>query len=78
MTGVDVLVLGCMNMGFFDVAEQMTAQLAVPIISLSKASVTIAEAAVWPGPAHSRQAGRQPPNVAAGRKRLDLHIGDWR
>jgi allantoin racemase len=78
MTGVDVLVLGCMNMGFLDVAEQMTVQLAMPVISLSNACVTIAEAAVWTGPAHSRQACRQPPNVAAGRKRLDLHIEDWR
>ena len=75
---MDVLVLGCMNMGLLDVAEQITAQLAMPVINVSEAALTIAEAAVWPGPAHSRRACRQPLKVAAGRKLRDVHIGDFR
>jgi allantoin racemase len=42
--GADVLVLGCMTMGFLDVAEQLTGELDVPVINPVLASLHTAEA----------------------------------
>jgi allantoin racemase len=73
--GADTLVLGCMSMGFLDVAEQMTAALGVPVINPSKASVKVAEAIVSLGLAHSRRAYHRPPKMAAGATLKELFIG---
>jgi allantoin racemase len=72
--GADVLVMGCMSMGFLDVAEQMTAELGVPVINPSRASLHIAEATVALGLTHSRRAYMTPPKIAAGTKLTDLYL----
>jgi allantoin racemase len=74
--GADVLVLGCMSMGFLDVAEQMTAELGVPVINPSKAALKIAEATLALGLTHSRHAYMTPPKLVAGAKLADLQIGE--
>jgi allantoin racemase len=72
--GADTLVLGCMSMGFLDVAEQMTAVLGVPVINPSKASLKVAEAIVSLGLAHSRRAYHRPPKMASGATLNELFI----
>lgn len=74
--GADVLVLGCMSMGFLDVAEQMTKALGVPVVNPSKASLKIAEATVSMGLAHSRRAYHMPPKLAAGARLQELYIAE--
>jgi allantoin racemase len=73
--GADTLVLGCMSMGFLDVAEEMTRALGVPVINPSKASLKIAEATTALGLTHSRRAYLKPPKLASGTKLDDLYIG---
>jgi allantoin racemase len=72
--GADVLVLGCMSMGFLDVAERMTAELGVPVINPSRAALHMAEATVALGLTHSRRAYMTPPKIAAGAKLADLYL----
>ncbi|NKB86766.1 MAG: aspartate/glutamate racemase family protein [Acidobacteria bacterium] len=43
-SGADVLVLGCMTMGFLDVAEELTEELGVPVVNPVLASLRTAEA----------------------------------
>ncbi|MEJ7771332.1 MAG: aspartate/glutamate racemase family protein [Geodermatophilaceae bacterium] len=73
--GADVLVLGCMSMGFLDVAERMTAELGVPVINPSRASLHVTESTVALGLSHSRRAYMTPPKIAAGTKLADLYLG---
>ncbi len=72
--GADVLVLGCMSMGFLDVAEQLTAELGVPVINPAKAALKLAESTVAQGLRHSRRAYLTPPKIAAGRTVDELFI----
>jgi allantoin racemase len=65
--GADTLVLGCMSMGFLDVAERLTADLGVPVLNPAKCAVKMAEALVSMGLSHSRRAYMTPPKVAAGK-----------
>jgi len=74
--GADVLILGCMSMGFLDVAEEMTRQLGVPVVNPSKAALKITEATVSLGLTHSRRAYHKPPKLAAGVKLSELLVGD--
>jgi allantoin racemase len=73
--GADALVLGCMSMGFLDVAEQMSQELGVPVVNPSKAALKMTEATLSLGLAHSRRAYHRPPKLAAGTKLEDLWIG---
>ena len=73
--GADTLVLGCMSMGFLDVAEQMTAALGVPVINPAKAALKLAEATVSLGLTHSRRAYHRPPKLVDGAKPEELFIG---
>lgn len=73
--GADALVLGCMSMGFLDVAEQMTAELGVPVINPSKASLKLAEATVYLGLTHSRRAYHRPPKLSGATTLDELFIG---
>lgn len=70
----DVLVLGCMSMGFLDVAERMTAELGVPVINPAKAALKLGEATVAQGLRHSRRAYLTPPKLTAGRTIDELFI----
>lgn len=72
--GADTLVLGCMSMGFLDVAEQMTAELGVPVINPSRAGLHMAEMSCAMGLRHSRRAFMTPPKIAAGKGIDDLFI----
>ncbi|WP_053206504.1 aspartate/glutamate racemase family protein [Jiangella muralis] len=73
--GADVLVLGCMSMGFLDVAEQMTEELGVPVVNPSRAGLHAAESTVAQGLTHSRRAYMTPPKIAAGAKLGELFLG---
>jgi allantoin racemase len=73
--GADVLVLGCMSMGFLDVAEMMTAELGVPVINPSRAALHMAETTLALGLSHSRRAFARPPKMTAGAKLSELHLG---
>lgn len=72
--GADVLVLGCMSMGFLDVAEHMTAELGVPVVNPAKAALKLAESTVAQGLRHSRRAYMTPPKLAAGTTFGELFI----
>ena len=76
--GADVIVLGCMSMGFLDVAELLTADLGVPVINPSRAALKVAEATVAQGLTHSRHAYHTPPKMAAGAKLGELLLGPGR
>ena len=70
----DALVLGCMSMGFLDVAEQMTEELGVPVINPSRAGLHTAEMTVAQGLTHSRTAYMRPPKMTAGAKLDELFL----
>ena len=65
--GADTLVLGCMTMGFLNVAEQMSAELGVPVINPGLVSLKTAEALVGSGLTHSKLAYMTPPKLASGK-----------
>ena len=62
----DTIVLGCMSMGFLNVAEELTESLGVPVINPSKVGLKIAEALVASGLCHSKKAFRTPPKLRDG------------
>jgi allantoin racemase len=72
--GADTLVLGCMSMGFLDVAEQMTAELDIPVLNPAKCALKTAEALVNMGLRHSRRAYMTPPKIAAGKTVDELMV----
>jgi allantoin racemase len=68
----DVLVLGCMSMGFLNVAEEMQEALGIPVVNPSKVCLKMAEALVSIGLIHSKKAYALPPKLASGKvKSLD-------
>ena len=62
----DTLILGCMSMGFLEVAEAVAPELGVPVLNPGKSSLKFAEALVGAGVTHSRRAYMMPPKLAAG------------
>jgi len=72
--GADTLILGCMSMGFLDVAEQMTAELGVPVINPARAGLHLAETTLALGLTHSRKAYMVPPKISAGKSLGDLYL----
>jgi allantoin racemase len=64
--GADTLILGCMTMGFLNVAEQMSTELGVPVINPGLVSLKMAEALVGAGLSHSKKAYMTPPKLASG------------
>lgn len=62
----DTLILGCMSMGFLEVAEAAAPELGVPVINPARASLKFAEALVGAGLTHSRSAYMTPPKLEAG------------
>jgi len=63
----DVLVLGCMSMGFLDVASEIEAALGVPVVNPSLTALKIAEALVGSALMHSKTAFATPPKLQSGR-----------
>ena len=63
--GADVLVLGCMTMGFLDAARELQQELGVPVVNPVVAALKLAETMVAAGVAPSARA------YPAPRKQLD-------
>ncbi len=61
----DTLILGCMSMGFLEIAEPVAAELGVPVLNPARAALRFAEAIVGAGLSHSRRAYLTPPKLAA-------------
>lgn len=72
----DVLVLGCMSMGFLDVAKEIEKAVKVPVINPSLVGLKAAEAIVGSGLMHSKTAFSTPPKIKSKRVRglEDLYI----
>jgi len=65
--GADSLVLGCMSMGFLNVADEISDVLKIPVINPSKIALKTAEALVSSGLRHSKKAYALPPKIASGK-----------
>lgn len=65
--GADCLVLGCMTMGFLDVAEEISRAVNLPVVNPSKNALKIAEALVANSLSHSKKAFALPPKLSSGK-----------
>jgi len=63
----DCLVLGCMTMGFLDVAEEIEKAVGVPVVNPSKVGLKVAEALVGSGLMHSKIAFATPVKISSGK-----------
>lgn len=63
----DVLVLGCMSMGFLNIAEEIEREVGVPVVNPSKVGLKMAEALVGSRLMHSNKAFATPPKISSGR-----------
>lgn len=61
----DTLMLGCMTMSFLDVADEVSAELGVPVINAGRAALKAAESLVSLGMSHSKRAFPTPPKFAS-------------
>jgi len=64
--GADTLILGCMSMGFLNVAEEMSEVLGVPVINPGRIALKMAEALAGAEVRHSKRAYRTPPKISSG------------
>jgi proline-specific peptidase len=62
--GADTIVLGCMSMAFLGVAEELSAELGVPVINPARTALKSAELLVGSGLTHSKRAFPVPPKQA--------------
>lgn len=65
----DTLIVGCMSMGFLEIAEAAGAELGVPCLNPARVALKFAEATLGAGLSHSRRAYMVPPKLAAGKVR---------
>lgn len=70
----DALILGCMSMGFLEIAEEVGPELGVPFLNPARVSLKFAEATVGAGLAHSRRAYMTPPKLAMGEASSALEL----
>jgi allantoin racemase len=63
----DTLIVGCMSMGFLEIAEAAGRELGVPFLNPARVSLKFAEALVGAGLTHSRRAYLVPPKLASGK-----------
>ncbi len=63
----DTLILGCMSMGFLEVAEAVAPELGIPVLNPGRVALKYAEAQVGAGLTHSRRAYMTPPKLASGK-----------
>ncbi len=70
----DSLILGCMSMGFLDIAEEASAELGVPFLNPGRVSLKFAEATLGAGLTHSRRAYMTPPKLASGKAQSALDL----
>jgi allantoin racemase len=64
-SGADTMVLGCMSMAFLGVAEDLSAELGVPVVNPARTALKTAELLLGSGLTHSRRAFPVPPKRAA-------------
>ena len=70
--GADSLVLGCMSMGFLNVADEISNALMIPVINPSKIALKIAESLIGSDLMHSKKAFALPPKLSSGKvKNID-------
>jgi len=63
----DTLILGCMSMGFLDIAEEVQESLKIPVVNPSKAALRMAETWVGSGLSHSKKAFPLPSKLTMGK-----------
>lgn len=63
----DALIVGCMTMGFLEIAEEASRELDVPFLNPARVSLKFAEALVGAGLTHSKRAYMTPPKLASGK-----------
>jgi allantoin racemase len=63
----EVLIVGCMSMGFLEIAEAAGAELGVPFLNPARVSLKFAESLVGAGLTHSKRAYMTPPKLATGK-----------
>ena len=61
--GVDVIVLGCMSMGFHGITDEITKRLEIPVVNPVTAALKTAEMVVSMGLSHSKAAYPVPPKM---------------
>ena len=70
----DTLILGCMSMGFLEIAEAVAPELGVPVLNPGRVALKYAEALVGAGLTHSRRAYMTPPKLAMGKAQSALEL----
>jgi allantoin racemase len=70
----DTLIVGCMSMGFLEIAEAAGTELGVPFLNPARVSLKFAEALVGAGLTHSRKAYMVPPKLATGKVNSALEL----
>lgn len=70
----DTLVLGCMSMGFLNVAEEMSEALGIPVVNPGRVSLKMAEALVGTKLVHSKLAYMTPPKMASGKAQSSIDL----
>jgi allantoin racemase len=65
--GADVLVLGCMSMGFLGVTDEVQKRIDIPVVNPVMAALKTAEMVGAMGLGHSRLAYPVPPKLEAAR-----------
>jgi allantoin racemase len=65
-SGADVIVLGCMSLGFLGVDEQLSDDLGVPVVNPARAALATAELLVHANLHPSKVAYPMPPKLRAG------------
>lgn len=70
----DILVLGCMSMGFLDVAQTLSDELRVPVVNPAQAALKHTEALLAQNLRHSRVAYPTPPKTADGASLDELFL----
>jgi allantoin racemase len=72
--GAEAVVLGCMSMGFLDVADKIAAEIGVPVLNPVKVGLKMTESLVASGLHHSRKAYIKPKKMQMGMSVDDLYI----
>ena len=73
---VDVIVMGCMSMAFMDIAEQIEAEIGIPVVNPAKTAVKFTEALLASGLTHSKAAFPLPVKVKTGKVASVLELMD--
>ena len=64
---VDVMVIGCMTMGFMSIAKKLETAIGIPVVNPADICLKFTEAMVACGLMHSKKAFMVPPKILAGK-----------